>query len=79
MQKPCRDWLEAEGKEAAATKVREKWHYEKVKVVKFTLKPDRKKTGDGSHLLPVKRTAKSGRGICTFLPEIQSETSEIVI
>ena len=45
LQKPCRDWLEAEGKEAAETKAREKWHYEKVKVVKFTLKPDRKKTG----------------------------------
>lgn len=45
LQKPCRDWLEAEGKEAEETKAREKWHYEKVKVVKFTLKPDRKKTG----------------------------------
>ncbi len=45
MQKPCRDWLEAERKEAGETKARGKWHYEKAKVVKFTLKPDRKKTG----------------------------------
>lgn len=46
LQKPCREWLKAEGKEIdETTKAKEKWHYEKVKVVKFKLKPDRKKTG----------------------------------
>ena len=40
----CRDWLKADGKEAEKTTAREKWHYEKKKVVKFTLKPDREKT-----------------------------------
>ena len=44
LQKPCKDWLKAEGKEPEETKTREKWHYEKVKVVKFILKPDREKT-----------------------------------
>lgn len=44
LQKPCRDWLNADGKEAEKTTTREKWHYEKKKVVKFILKPDREKT-----------------------------------
>lgn len=39
LQKPCKDWLKAE-----ETKSKEKWHYEKKKVVKFFLKPDREKT-----------------------------------
>ena len=43
LKKPCKDWLEAEGKKAEETKRKEKWHYEKVKVVKFFLKPDREK------------------------------------
>lgn len=43
LQKPCKDWLKTEGKELEKTKVKEKWHYEKVKIVKFFLKPDREK------------------------------------
>lgn len=43
LQKPCKDWLKTEGKEPEKTKVKEKWHYEKVKIVKFFLKPDREK------------------------------------
>ena len=41
--KPGKDWLKAEGKEAEETKTSEKWHYEKRKVVKFFLKPDKEK------------------------------------
>ena len=41
--KPCKDWLKAEGKEHEETKTSEKWHYEKRKVVKFFLKPDKEK------------------------------------
>ena len=41
--KPCKDWLKAEGKEPEETKTSEKWHYEKRKVVKFFLKPDKEK------------------------------------
>ena len=43
LQKPCNDWLKTEGKEPEKTKVKEKWHYEKIKIVKFFLKPDREK------------------------------------
>ena len=41
--KPCKGWLEAEGKKPEETKTGEKWHYEKRKVVKFILKPDKEK------------------------------------
>lgn len=41
--KPGKDWLKAEGKEAEETKTSEKWYYEKRKVVKFFLKPDKEK------------------------------------
>ena len=46
LEKPCRDWLKAEGKEPKQKKVVEerKFHYKKVKIVKFFLKPDREKT-----------------------------------
>lgn len=45
LEKPCRDWLKAEGKEAEqkASGVIRKHRYKKVKVVKFFLKPERKK------------------------------------
>lgn len=44
MQKPCKDWIKAGGKVAEKTKRKEKWHFEKTKVVKFFLKPNREKT-----------------------------------
>lgn len=44
LQKPCKDWLKAEGNEPEETKPKEKWHYEKKKVVKFFLKPEKEKT-----------------------------------
>ena len=43
--------LKAEGKESDAVKSRETVHYEKVKVVKFILKPDRKKMSQRMCLL----------------------------
>lgn len=43
LEKPCKEWLKAEGKECNATRSKGKGHYEKVKVVKFILKPDRQK------------------------------------
>lgn len=43
LEKPCKEWLKAEGKECNATRSKTKGHYEKVKVVKFILKPDRQK------------------------------------
>ena len=43
LQKPCKDWLKTEGKEPEEMKIKEKWHYEKVKIVRFFLKPDQEK------------------------------------
>lgn len=43
LEKPCKEWLKAEGKESNAAKSSEKGYFEKVKVVKFILKPDRQK------------------------------------
>lgn len=43
LEKPCKEWLKEEGKESSTIKNSTKWHYEKVKVVKFILKPDREK------------------------------------
>ncbi len=45
LEKPCRDWLKAEGKKSDTRGVvRGKFHYERKKVVRFFLKPDRVKT-----------------------------------
>ena len=44
LEKPCRDWLKAEGKTAEKLVQRRKGHYEKFKVVKFFLKPSVEKT-----------------------------------
>ncbi len=47
LEKPCRDWLKAEGKEPDNIGVvKGKSHFEKVKVVRFFLKPDRRKTAE---------------------------------
>lgn len=81
--KPCKGWLEAEGKKPEEIKTGEKRHYEKRKVVKFFLKPDREKmsqrmclsehpfwnnkTSDGSYLFPAEWDTKSGWGVCALL------------
>lgn len=39
LEKPCKEWLKAEGKKCENTKQAEKGHFEKVKIVKFFLKP----------------------------------------
>ena len=45
LEKPCKDWLKAEGKEPDSEgATRGKYHYERKKVVRFFLKPDRNKT-----------------------------------
>ena len=43
LEKPCKDWLEAEGNKPEETASEEKYHYEKKKIVKFFLKPNREK------------------------------------
>lgn len=45
LEKPCRDWLKTEGREVNKNKtIKEKYHFEKRKIVRFFLKPDREKT-----------------------------------
>ena len=45
LEKPCREWLKAEGKEADNIKAAKGMsHFERVKIVSFFLKPDRTKT-----------------------------------
>lgn len=44
LEKPCRDWLKAEGITPVMKKCSCKRHYEIIKVVSITLKPDRSKT-----------------------------------
>ncbi len=47
LEKPCRDWLKAEGKEPDTEGVKKgKYHFEIKKVVRFFLKPDRSKTAE---------------------------------
>lgn len=43
LEKPCKDWLEAEGREATEERKRRKGHFETVKVVKFFFRPSREK------------------------------------
>lgn len=47
LEKPCRDWLKAEGKTPDKIKTTKgKYHFEMKKVVKFFLKPNREKTAE---------------------------------
>ena len=47
LEKPCKDWLKAEGKTPDKNKaLKGKYHFEKKKVVRFSLKPDREKTAE---------------------------------
>ena len=47
LEKPCRDWLKAEGKTPDKNKApKGKYHFEMKKVVKFFLKPNREKTAE---------------------------------
>ena len=73
LEKTCKEWLKAEGKECNASKHSAKGHYEKVKNSKILSKTQPRKNGyedvlvrasiwntkksDGSHLLSVKRIA----------------------
>ena len=43
LEKPCKDWLEAEGKEIKTEKKAKKGHYEVKKIVKLVFRPDRQK------------------------------------
>lgn len=47
LEKPCKEWLKAEGKTFNKNKaIKGKYHFEKKKIVKFFLKPNREKTAE---------------------------------
>lgn len=43
LEKPCKDWLKAEGKEPVKTRKSQKGSFEKIKIVVLRLRPDREK------------------------------------
>lgn len=43
LEKPCKDWLKAEGKEPVKTRKTQKCRFEKIKIVVLKLRPDREK------------------------------------
>ena len=69
LEKPCKDWLKAEGKVPDKdTTTKGKYHFEKKKVVKFFLKPNREKTADRMCLSEHPfGTIKRGMGFDYFL------------
>lgn len=81
LEKPCKEWLKAEGKESNAVKSTEKGHFEKVKVVKFILKPDRQKMAQRMCLSEHPfGTIKRAMGVTYFLLEgIRKVTGEFAL
>lgn len=69
LEKPCRDWLKAEGKTPDKNKTTKgKYHFEMKKVVKFFLKPNREKTAERMCLSEHPfGTIKRGMGFTYFL------------
>lgn len=69
LEKPCRDWLKAEGREPdQAGVVKGKTQFERKKVVRFFLKPDRNKTAERMCLSEHPfGTIKRGMGFSYFL------------
>ena len=43
LEKPCKDWLEAEGQEIKPEKKAKRGHYEVKKIVQLVFRPDRQK------------------------------------
>lgn len=79
LEKPCKDWLKAEGKSPDTDKKPHgKWHYEKTKIVKFFLKPDREKTAERMCLSEhpfgtIKRTMGFGYFLLRGLTKVTGE------
>lgn len=79
LEKPCKDWLKAEGnKPDEAKAVQGKFHYEKQKVVRFFLKPDREKTAERMCLSEhpfgtIKRTMGFGYFLLRGLQKVTGE------
>ena len=82
LEKPCRDWLKAEGKEADTQGISKgKYHWENKKVVRFFLKPDRNKTAERMCLSEHPfGTIKRSMGLSYFLLQgIEKVTGEFAL
>lgn len=82
LEKPCRDWLKAEGKEVDTQGISKgKYHWENKKVVRFFLKPDRNKTAERMCLSEHPfGTIKRSMGLSYFLLKgIEKVTGEFAL
>lgn len=93
LEKPCKGWSGAEGKEPGRRKAaKRKWHFERVKVVRLFLRPDRGKTAErmclsehpfgtikramGSAYFLPKGMRKVTGGVCAHVPGVQHQAGE---
>lgn len=78
LEKPCKDWLKAEGKAVKSEKSKRKGHYETKKVVRFFLKPDKEKIGQRMCLSEhpfgtIKRTMQAGYFLLKGMRKVAGE------
>ena len=78
LEKPCKDWLKAEGKAVKSEKSKRKGHYETKKVVRFFLKPDKEKMGQRMCLSEhpfgtIKRTMQAGYFLLKGMRKVAGE------
>lgn len=78
LEKPCREWRQAEVEKSDMPRRNTQRHYEKIKVVKFKLKPDLKKTSQRMCLSEhpfgtIKRTMGAGYFLLRGLRKVTGE------
>lgn len=81
LEKLCKEWLKAEGKSCKVTKRSSKGHYEKVKVVKLTLKPNLEKMSQRMCLSehPFGTIKRAMGATCFLLKGLKKVTGEFAL
>lgn len=84
LEKPCKPWLEAEGREDDSQKQKKSGHYETKKVVKLTFRPDREKMDQRKCLSEhpfgtVKRWMNAGYCLLKGIQKTDGETALIFL
>lgn len=84
LEKPCKPWLEAEGREDDSIKQKKQGHYETKKVVKLTFRPDRQKMDQRKCLSEhpfgtVKRWMNAGYYLLKGIQKTDGETAIIFL
>lgn len=84
LEKPCRDWLKAEGKTAPVEKRTSKTRFERVKVVLLKLRPDREKMANRMCLSEhpfgtIKHSMNAGYFLLTGMEKVTGEFALSVI